>query len=153
MVRMEGESIYYFTLHNIFSMLIFMTIINLGGYVNVYQTWTDAISLEFLVDIMRIFGLYIFSGILGRAFGFLFIRWHSKRREKESKKFNELDKGINKMSYIWIISLLIGAILFVIGAYTGLQQIIFGTINIGTIIITYLVVKIIIYLFLKWRLG
>jgi len=153
--RVQGDFITYFALHNLISMLLFFWIaIPLGFFEQKTEVISDIFSLTFLELIVNVFALTLFTGIISRVFGWLLLRfivvyW----RKREMKKFGELNQGINKISIVYILSIFVSSVLFAIGALTILQYVIFGAESLITLVATYIILKIGVYLLIRFFSG
>jgi len=157
--RVEGDSVYYFLLHNIISMLVFFAFsYPVGLYNEQTELLSDILSFNFFKSILIIFGLMVLSGVIGRAVAYIIIKLvFNLWLDKTTKKLGELNKGsLNKISFSYFISVFISAVIFAFGALGIVQMKLFGNTTFYSLILTYLLIKIIVFfvtrLFSAWNL-
>jgi len=156
--RVQGDSVYFFILSNIVSLVVFFILaFNLDIFNSTVVTISDMISFDFGRLLLMIFGLMLVSGIVGRIMAYITIRLIAHYyMGRETKKIGEFISGINGISFSYFFSTLISAILFAIGGLKVIQEKIFGEVTIITLIFTYVIVKIIVFLisrlFSSWKL-
>lgn len=162
--RIEGDKWYYFIIHSIFSGIIFFFFaINLGLLSNSSETISELISINFFFVILIVFVVSVISSILGRVISYYFIktiivyvpRYISMKKNKpfnlkEMRRFWELNTGINKMGYLFLIASLLSSLFFSIGALTIVQSKIFGTSNIYTLVTTYFVLMVVVQVLARY---
>ncbi len=148
--RVEGENLYYFTLHNMISGSLFLLITGLSGIWEVKTTnLFNLFTSEFIELIFYLFTIYLVTGILGRVTAFFLMKYLLKMNEKIMKKFWNINKGINKLGVVWLISILISSFIFALGIVALLQNAIYDKDTVFTLIGTYIIVRVIVYLSIK----
>lgn len=141
--RLSGDAIYYFILHNFISALIFFTVF--------YFVVPSENFFDFVTGVII---LTLISGIIARIFAFYLIRLIVRRvLKKEMKKFNELYKGINKITFPYLIAVVISSVCFVLGILTLFQYLIFREKSFMALILSYMILKIGIFLIVRTMYG
>ena len=151
--RIEGDEFWYFLLHNVYSSLIF----GISGYIlgifeYNFSNWWDFLTLVFFDALIYVMFLMILCGLAGRGLAYITLKIIFERKRKDGttrvmKKIGELQSGINKLaSWSYIISILLSAFIFTLGIFPILESRIFGTSTFTTIVWTYLIVKVSIFL-------
>lgn len=65
------------------------------------------------------------------------------------KRFGELQKGVNKIGMVYLVSTLISSVLFAFGAIAILENMIYDKPTIFTLFATYLILKMTIFVIVK----
>lgn len=149
--RVEGDSIYYFALHNFISMITFFAIaVPLGLFTTEIELVEDLFSFEFLGFILIIFGLTFLSGILARIIAYVAMFYFTKNvLNKQLKTLGQFNDGINKVGMAFAISLFISSVLFAIGAIAIIESMLFTEQTLITLLATYMLIKLLIFIFVK----
>lgn len=150
--RVEGDSLYFFILHNTISMLIFFIIaVPLGLFTREVEMVKDLFSVQFVLFVFIVFALTFISGIMARIIGYIFMYYFTKNYlNKQLKTIGQFNEGINKIGLAYAISLFLSALLFSIGAITIIDSMIFSEQQtIITLIATYMLIKFLIFIFVK----
>jgi len=143
--RVSGDAIWYFFLHNSISLFIFFGfILQLGLFDRQSDTITDLLSWSYAELVLTLFGISLLAGLLGRIFGYFILRLIF--RKNPIKKIGEFNQGINKLGFSFLISTMISSVLFSIGATAVLQEAIFNEDTLFTLIATYVIIKICVFL-------
>lgn len=167
--RASGDLLLYFVAHNITSVTFFFIISMLMGIYAIQDkvygyTWIQLlgylISLEFWnLAIFQVFPISIFSSILGRIFVFYAIKGYykykdrKKRVKRATKRWSELNRGMNRMGLRFLITALITSFIYSIGMITMLSYAIFDENALLPLIIVYAGLKILIYFSVRWLVG
>lgn len=146
--RVEGDALYYFFWHNLFSLVIFFAFaLNLGLFEHQTETISDLISVEFLSLVLIIFGISLLSGLMGRIMAYLIVRlYFNIARQSETKTFGEFNTGINKLSFSFLIQTFLSSVIFATGIIFILQSKLFDSNSIWALLATYIIVKIAVFL-------
>ena len=148
--RVEGENLYYFALHNMISGSLFLIITALSGIWEIRQTnILNLFTSEFIELVLVLFAIYLLTGITGRITAFFLMKYLLKANDKVMKKFWDANKGINKIGMVWLLSILLSSLIFAFGIIALLQNAIYDENTFFTLIGTYLIVRLIVYLFFK----
>ncbi|MCP4651530.1 MAG: hypothetical protein GY853_15820 [PVC group bacterium] len=149
--RVEGDAIYYFAIHNLFSAVFFFAFtLGMDIYTQQTEMLSELLSFSFLELILTIFGLLLLSGIIGRFFAFFFLKaMFGIVIGREMKKFGELNDGLNKISFSFIIASFVSAILFAVGALSIVQSKIFGQMTFWTLVFTYVMIKVVVFVLVR----
>lgn len=107
-------------------------------------------SIDFLDFILLIFIFSLGAGLLGRLLAYLIMKLYFDWKRKAMKKVGELNRGINKVSVGFFLSAFITAIAYSLGVVAILQDKMFNTHTLITLMATYLVLKIGIYFLVKY---
>lgn len=148
--RATGDLLTYFILHNIISVFFFFLItiyfgIYIGkdrliGFIFQYEFWEMAI--------LQVFPICVISSLIGRITAYYILNgYHDYRNrkrttQKTTKKWSELNTGINHLGLAFFIAALITSIIFSLGLIGILQFAIFSEETLFTLIIIYAGIKI-----------
>ena len=167
--RASGDLLWYFLLHNLISVLFFfMFTILMGIYdplIDIYGfSWIQVIG--YLVNqnfwelvLFQIFPVSIISSVLGRITAFFSIRgyyMYADRKAKvkrATKRWGELNKGINRIGIKFFITSLITSFIYAFGMVSILSNAIFNQVTFLPLLIVYSVFKIGVFYFVKWLVG
>lgn len=148
--RVEGEILIYALFHNTLSGLLFILITTSMG---IYELRVDNISIlltsQFLSMIFTIFVVSLITGIIGRFFAFFTLKFIFSYCNKPMKKFGEINRGINKIGMVFLVSTLITSFLFALGIIAILENMIYDKTTILTLFATYLIIKITVFMTVK----
>lgn len=148
--RVEGEILWYLVFYNTISGLLFILITNSMG---IYELKEDSISIiltsDFLFLIFAIFVVSLITSIVGRIIAFFTLKFIFNRYNKNMKRFGEINKGMNKIGMVYLVSTLITALLFALGAVAILENLIYDKTTVLTLFATYLILKITVYILVK----
>lgn len=154
--RASGDLLWYFVFHNIISVIFFfISTFSLGIYTGRNPTLAFIFSFEFLeLVLFRVFPLYILCGIIGRITAFYIMRAYQRSYQKRAtKRWSELNKGMNRMGLRFLITALFTSFLYSVGIITVLQYAIFNENTLLTLIIVYSSIKIGTFFFVRWLVG
>jgi len=136
---------YYFLFHNLISIMLFFFIaLQLRLFESQSSEISHLLSIAYVQLVLLIFGISLLSGIIGRIFAYVLIKMIFKK--KPIKTIGEFNRGINKISMSYLLSTFLSAIIFSIGAFAILQNMLFNEDSLFTLIATYTVIKIGVYL-------
>jgi len=151
--RMEGDNIIYFMIHNSISFVAFFFI---AWNLNLFDVGDDSISylisMEFLRLLLLIFGLSLICSLLiGRilGYGILWIIFNFGLKKKVRTFWHLNTHGMNEINLSYLISTILSSLMFAVGALFVLENKLFGENTLFSLIITYILIKIIIYLFTR----
>jgi len=154
--RASGDLLLYFITHNLISILFFFIFtISMGVYVGQLLTFGYIFTIEFLeLTLFQIFPISIISSIMGRITAFYVMRaYHNYYKNRATKKWSELNKGINKIGLRFLITALITSFSYSIGIIAILSYAIFNEVTLLPLIIVYSGLKIGVYFFVRWLVG
>ena len=124
----------------------------LGIFEYSFTSWLDFLTLVFFEALIYVMFLMVLCGLIGRGLAYITLKLIFERKRKDRttrvmKKIGEINTGINKIvSFAYIISILLSAFIFTLGIFPILESRIFGTSTFTTIVWTYLIVKVSIFL-------
>ena len=148
--RVEGEILWYLLFYNTISGLLFILITtSLGIYDLSEDTISIIITSEFLNLIFIIFIVSLITSIVGRFIAFFTLKFIFSYYNKPMKRFGELQKGVNKIGMVYLVSTLISSVLFAFGAIAILENMIYDKPTIFTLFATYLILKMTIFVIVK----
>ena len=156
--RASGDLFGYFLLHNLISVLFFFVFtIGLGVYTEQDFIFVYFISSEFWeLTIFQIFPLSVFSSILGRITAFYSIKGYYKYRDRKTKvrratkRWSEMNRGINRMGLQFLITALLTSFVYSVGMVTMLSYAVFDETTLLPLMVIYFGLKVGIYLFVRW---
>lgn len=159
--RVTGDLIWYFALHNLISVgFFFFFTIGLDLYMGQDLMLSDLFSKEFWeLVILQIFPLSIISSLIGRASAYLsingFIKLKNRKRrvKKSTKRWSELNRGINRLGLVFFITALITSVIYSLGLVGILQYAIFSEETLLTLIMVYIGLKIGTFYLVRWGIG
>ena len=167
--RISGDLFWYFVFHNVVSVLYFFGFtLALGVYTErgsiLGNTWTQTLiyllSSEFWqLTIFQIFPLSVISSVLGRITAFYsikgYIRWRDRKEasRRTSKRWSELNRGINRMGLRFLITAMITSFVYSIGMISYLSYVVFDENALLPLMVVYFGLKVVIYLFVRWFVG
>jgi len=167
--RLAGDRLTYFILHNIVSGLIFFLVtIFMDVYVEkdylLGYTWLQIlvylISREFwMLTITQIFPIMLISSVTGRIVTFYAIRWYVRYADRKTKvrrttkRWSELNKGVNRMGIRFILTALIASFIYSIGVVVLLSNMIFEETAFLPLLIIYFCLKLGTYFFVRYIIG
>ena len=149
--RVTGEGIWYFLVHNMISIvLFFMLTIGFSLYGKKDSNIAFLFDIEYWKLVLIIFGILLMSGVMARILAYVFLWLFFKyARKRIMRKFGDLNTGINKISFPFLITSLIAAVIYSLGVVLILQQAIFSQQTFWTLVMTYIIIKITIFLIVK----
>lgn len=152
--RATGDLLSYFILHNLVSMLMFfMLTIGLGTYVYKEFTLSLMFTEEFWNIVFQVFWISVCGIIFGRATVFYAIRWYHSYKDRTTKRWSELNRGINKIGFRLAISVFLSSIAYTMGLVIMLSDAIFDETKILPLMVVYLGLKIGMYFIVRWFVG
>lgn len=77
------------------------------------------------------------------------MKYIAKANNKTIKKFWEINTGMNKLGVVWVLTIIVSSVIFAFGIVALLQDAIYDENTIFTLIGTYLIIRLLIFLFLK----
>jgi hypothetical protein len=150
--RFEGDRIYYFALHNILSAVLFFWI---GYAIDLFSQRTQIIEelfkISFIEFYIQVFALNLLTSLFARFITYvilylLIVRW----RQKDMKKFGEINTGIDSLNFTFLLAILLGSFLFAIGVLVILQNLLFGgTESFLILLVCYFIMRGAVYLLIK----
>jgi len=144
----------YFGLHNLISMFVFFTV---AWVLDLYQYQThsldDIFTVEFIYLVLEIVGYYVIIGLISRAFAYVVLSNYYDRRDKSYDSFISINSGYNSFDFVYLLSTIISSILFVINAIGLLQMLFFRENTLVTLTLSYIILKLIIYIILRAKYG
>lgn len=155
--RATGDLITYFAFHNLISvLLVFILTVSF----KIYISKIEDVTIWFIFGrkfwelvFLRIFPIIIISSVFGRITAYLLINAIYSYQKKSTKRWTELNRGLNKMGFAFIITALITAFFYSIGIITVLQDKIFNEKTLLTLIGTYVILKLGVYFGVRWLVG
>lgn len=157
--KVTGDAISYFILHNMISVFFFFLFtINL----EVYDAREITITFLFTLDFweMVIFEVFIFSMLssgIGRVGAYLiikggyYLRNRKRRKKKITKRWGELNSGINQFHWlVFILTALITSLIYSLGVVFILRDTIFSSDSLSSLIVIYIGFKVGVYFFIRW---
>lgn len=149
--RFNGERIYYFLLHNILSMIMFFSIAYaMDLFDSRAQSFQDVFYISFVELVVYVLAINILTGIVSRFISYVVLYLLiEKWRKKKMKKFGEINIGIDAIDFNYILSNILGSILFSVGAVIIIQVVVFGEITVLSFVLSYLIMKIFVYVLIK----
>ena len=154
--RASGDLLLYFIAHNLISVLFFFTLtMSLGIYIGREMSFELIFSIEFLeLTLFQIFPLSILSSILGRIGAFYTMRaYHNYYKNRATKRWSELNKGINKIGLKFVITALITSFFYAIGVIVILSNLVFDETTLLPLMLIYFILKITTYFVVRWLVG
>ena len=154
--KIEGDAIWYFFLHNFYSALLFAVVgFSLGIFAYEFLTLLEIFSWVFFDVVFQVVLIMVFTGLVGRFFAYLTLKaifdW---KLHRAMKSIGTLNSGINKIvSWTYIISVALTAFIFTLGIFPIIQFEIFGKDTFTTIVWTFLVLKISIFVAVRIFAG
>lgn len=147
--RSEGDSPIYYAIHNLIGSGFFIFIIFYYDLFNLREiTVGDVLTVNFLYSILVLFIISVTTNILGRFLGHPILTLIY--RKTVTKTFWELNStGINKIGLRYFGAIFISSLLFALGAVAIIQNKVFKENTLESLILTYLIIKIIIYTITK----
>lgn len=145
----NGDNLWFFILYNIYSLIVFFIF---GYSANLFVSIT-MISQIFSVEFLNVYLNILFWNIISSIFGW-FLALFTLRAfktyvlKKAMKNFHDLNVGLNKFpitSLAFYISIFISTFCFTIGASTIIENLLFSELSIITLMISFLLIKIVIY--------
>jgi hypothetical protein len=151
MRRVEGDFLWYFLLHNLFSVFLFSflgSILGLFDYNFLYLI--GIFSLLFVEVFFRVTVLAFITGLFGRITAYITLKVIYDWRKLAPKKIGEYNRGINKItSFSYLISIVLSSLIFTLGIFPIIESRIFGESTITTVMLTYLIIKIAIFIIVR----
>ncbi len=150
--RVKGEQWSYFGLHSLISMLFSLFVIIQWNLLNARRdTALFLFSGECWELVFTFFGLFVLIGLISRVIAYVLLKLiYTYGLKEEIKSPSELNVGINKWtSMTYFLATFLSAITFVLGALSIIQNNVFGRDTLFTLFISYLILKIGVYL-LSW---
>ena len=167
--RASGDLLWYFLLHNLISVLFFFVFtILMGIYVSLIDiygfSWVQVIGYLINRDfwelvVFQIFPISVISSVLGRIAAFYCIKGYYKYRDRKAKviratkRWSELNKGINRIGIKFLITSLITSFIYAFGMVSILSNIIFNQVAFLPLLVVYSMLKIGVFYFVKWLVG
>lgn len=156
--RVTGEAVLYFFLHNLISVgFFFLFTINLelydGSEVSIAFLFTSEFWEMVIFDVLL---FSVISSIIGRASAYGVMRVYFKygKKNKQMKRWTELNSGINKFSLvIFLLTAFITAVVYSLGMIFILQDRIFNEDSLSTLVATYILFKVGVFFLVRWFIG
>jgi len=152
----EGDKFWFFVFHNLISIAVFFWIaIAVDLFEKQADSLFDIFSFSFVYFLFEVLLISVISGFFGRILTYIPLKlWYNYVSRKEIKSFGQINKGVNEMlSMSYIISTLLSSIIFALGALTIIQSKLFEEDTLGTLILSYLIIKITIsaFIYVKYK--
>jgi len=149
-MKTTGNLIAYFILHNLNSVTFFFLLtVNLGLYSE--QT---ILSIGFWELYIEVFSISIVSSILGRITAYFLISlYHKYITKRETMKWKQFNRGINKLGLRFLIASLISSLIYCLSITIIPISSIFDENTLITLILVYFGLKVFIYLGVRWMVG
>lgn len=167
--RTSGDLLAYFMFHNLVSLVFFfVTTLVLQIYVmkdDIYgYTWIQVIgyliSAEFWeLTVFKVFPISIICSVLGRITAYYIIKLYVRYRDRKlktrrtTKRWGELNRGINRMGVKFIITSFIASFIFTIGVVSVLSYAFFDEVTLLPLMLMYALVKLGTFFFVRWFVG
>ncbi|KKL54465.1 hypothetical protein LCGC14_2265140 [marine sediment metagenome] len=153
--RASGDAILYFFLHNIISLIFFFALtINLDIYSGTDIMMSYVFSGEFwYMALVQVFLIYILSSVIGRVMAYLTINLYCNIKERPMKRWSELNRGINKLGLVFLLTGIVTSIIYSLGLVAILQNAIFNENTLITLIIIYMGFKLGTFVIIRWFVG
>jgi hypothetical protein len=154
--RVEGDYLWYFILHNLYSSVFFALIGTiLGIFSQQFLILTEIFSLLFLEVLFSVIVLMIVTGLIGRIAAYFTLKIIYRWRDAGAMKtIGEYNKGINKMTSIsYFIAISLSSLVFTLGIFPIIESRLFGESTTFTVVLTYLFIKIAIFLIVSLFSG
>ncbi|MCP6718929.1 MAG: hypothetical protein KJI71_01675 [Patescibacteria group bacterium] len=144
----RGDKHFYFIIHNIISMFLFFGLTNLFRIYPEFSLF-NIVGAQFLQKLGLVFVISLFAAVSGRVLAFLFLKlifFKYVIKGSKVRRWESLNQGLSRLDGAWVIAMLLSSITFMIGATILLQLLLFPSSenNLLSLMITYLIVKIII---------
>lgn len=151
--KMEGEHYSYFFWRNLIAIWIFFTITVQMGIFDITSIDSSYIITWGFVE--SVFWILIISCVadgIGRFAGYYLIIVPASKYifKRDYKSFKEISEGFNRFSHRTVISLFIASLLFSIGAIWLIHEFIFEENTFWSLVLAYAILKIGIYLSVKF---
>ena len=150
--NVKVDQVPYFALHNLISMILFFFVAYcLGLFEMVTNTIIDLFADYYLPYYGTVLFLMLFVGIISRVITyFLIMKPFYKHIIKEQMiGFGDLNKGINKVSFGYMISSFINAFFFTIGALYIIQIGVLKSSEFYALILAYILMKLLTFSIMK----
>ena len=141
-------------------MFFFLITVRLGIYIGKERLIGFIFQKEFWeMTIFQIFPIAIISSIIGRITAYFMINGYynykdrKKKIKRATKKWSELNRGINRLGLSFFIAVLITSTIYSLGVISMLQFAIFSEETLLSLIIVYVGIKIGTYFFVQWLIG
>lgn len=159
--RVGGDALTYFIVHNSFSIFLFFVVtLYFGIYAGKEQLIGFVFQKEFWeLTLFQIFPISVLCSLLGRIGSYYiinsYIRYKNKKRtiKKSTKRWGELNEGINRLGLVFIISALITSFIYSLGLVAILQFVVFNEESFFALISIYVILKIGTHVFVRWFVG
>lgn len=151
--RASGDLLFYFITHNVISVIFFFLLtVRFEVYMGKEQLIGFIFQKEFWeLTIFQVFPISVISSLIGRITAFYIMKgYHKYHKKRATKRWSELNKGINRMGIQFIITTLITSLIFSLGLVSILQFTVFNEETLLTLIIIYIGIKIGTYFFVRW---
>lgn len=77
------------------------------------------------------------------------MKYLMKANGKTIKKFFEINTGMNKLGVVWVLNVITSSVIFAFGIVALLQDAIYDENTVFTLIGTYLMIRLFMFLFFK----
>lgn len=141
-------------------MFFFLITVRLGIYVGKERLIGFVFQKEFWeMTIFQVFPIAVISSIIGRITAYFMINGYYNYKDRKrkikraTKKWSELNKGINRLSLAFFIAALITSTIYSLGVISILQFAIFSEETLLTLIIVYVGIKIGTFFLVKYLVG
>ena len=147
--RSEGDQLFYYILYSMVSMLIFLVVGTQLEYFNLRSNQISFLfTLEFFGIVIIVFLWQLLSNFIARILSYFIIK--AVYKHTAIKTIYELNSyGINQIGVRFFLSTFLSSLLWSIGAMVILQNQIFGSNDLLSLILTYIIVNITLYFFTK----
>ncbi len=167
--RATGDRFTYFFLHNIISAIFFLiTTVCMGVYINkddlLAFDWVQVIFYvtrkEFWeLTLSQVFPVMILTSIIGRICAFYCIKLYYKYRDRKkgviraTKKWSEMNRGINRIGIRFFITAVITSFIYTCGIVALLSNVMFNETLLLPLLVVYTGLKIGTYFFVRYITG
>ena len=159
--RVGGDALTYFIAHNSISIFLFFVV---TLYLEIYAGKEQLIGFIFQrefweLTLFQIFPISVLCSLLGRIGAYYIINWSieykNKKRsiKKSTKRWGELNEGINRLGLVFVISALITSLIYSLGLVAILQFVVFNEESFFALISIYVIFKIGTHVFVRWLVG
>jgi hypothetical protein len=145
----------YYIAHNMIGVLFFFLLVLAYDLFNVQTSdLSQILSLEYFKYFIYLFGMYIFIGILSRAFAYALLYLLYGYSNYGIPNFLELNQGINSFTTVaYFVEALLNSLFFILGLLFILQSKLSPAVgnDLAAILIAYLLIKSGVAIFIKWK--
>jgi len=151
--HVTGDKYGYFFWHSLLTGGMFLVFVWFTGLYNItrYNTFDVFFNMDFWTLVIIVFLFTMICGYVSRVIVYRLMKWfysdflaRKTKHIRTIKSWDEINTGVNSLGMSWILTSIISTVIFLTGMVMLIQTKIFDNTSIGTVVLTYILVKAVI---------